>query len=105
MAAIFISMPMREKSHEEITRERERLLELAGEYLCEPVKLIENYLSEEVSALESLGENIKKMAVADYVLFADGYENARSCKIELACAGKYDKKILIENAGKIEEVY
>ena len=105
MARIFISMPMREKSHEEIIRERERLLELAGEYLSEPVKLIENFLSEEVSALECLGENIKRMSEADYVLFAEGYENARGCKIELACAGKYDKKILLEEAGKIEEVY
>ena len=104
MKQIFISMPMREKTREEILRGQERLLELAGAYLGEPVKLIETYLNEEMSALECLGESIKRMAGADYVLFAEGFENARGCQIELACAGKYDKAILIEDAGKIEEV-
>ena len=103
MKKIFISMPMREKTIEEISAEREKLLERAGEYLKAPVELVGNCLSHELSPLECLGESIKRMATADYVLFADGYENARGCEIEFTCAQKYDKKILVEHGNKIEE--
>ena len=104
MKKIFISLPMRGRTLEEIAIEREKLFELAGRYFNEPVKLVENYLSMVLNPLECLGENLKRMALADYVLFSNGYEGARGCKIEMACALEYDKQILLEEAGKIEEI-
>ena len=103
MKKIFVSLPMRDKFEDEIRREQERLLEAAGEYLKEPVKLIDTYLTEgKYDALECLGEAIKRMAGADYVMFGRGWDDARWCKIEMACALQYNKKILIED-GNIGE--
>lgn len=102
---IFVSLPMRDKFEDEIRREQRRLLEAAGEYLKEPVKLIETYQTEgKYEALECLGESIKRMAVADYVMFGKGWDDARGCKIEMACALQYNKKILIEDGNIIQEV-
>lgn len=105
MKKIFISMPMRDLLEDEIRRRQEKLLELAGEYLHEPVTLLESYVSSEhkYSALACLGEAIKRMDDADYVLFASGWGQARGCKIEMACAVSYGKKILLEDNGKVEE--
>lgn len=99
---IFVSLPMRDKFEDEIRKEQQRLVELAGEYLNSPVQLIDTY--QEGTPLECLGESIKRMAKADYVLFKDNWEDARGCKIEMACALKYDKKILLEHGNLIQEV-
>ena len=45
------------------------------------------------------------MNTADYVVFAEGYENARGCRIEYTCACEYDKKILKEHGNEIQEVF
>ena len=93
---IFVSLPMRDKFEDEIRREQNRLLEAAGEYLKEPVKLIETYQTEgKYDALEFLSEAIKRMAGADYVMFGRGWDDARGCKIEMACALQYNKKIVM----------
>ena len=96
---------MREKFEDEIRREQEKMLELAGEFLHEAVELVENYLPPDYkySPLTCLGSAIKAMDDADYVLFAGDWQEARGCKIEMACAVGYDKKILLEDNGKIEE--
>lgn len=109
MKNIFISFPMRGKSREEIEAERSRLLKLASEYLGEPVVLISSYLNENVKPLVCLGENLKRMAEADYVLFRDGFETAErgapECRIEHLCARGYDKKILLEINNQIQEEF
>ena len=105
MRKIYVVMAMRDMFEDEIARRQEKLLELAGEFLHEPVMLIETYIrNEKYNALECLGECIKRMAKADYVLFADGWENSRRSKIEMACALEYNKNILLEQNNKIEEV-
>ena len=105
MRKIYVVMAMRDMFEDEIARRQEKLLELAGEFLHEPVMLIETFIKDEnYNALECLGECIKRMARADYVLFADGWENSRRSTIEMACALKYNKNILLENYNKIEEV-
>ena len=102
---IFVSLPMRDKFEDEIRREQGRLLKAAGDYLKEPVTLIETYLADgKYDALECLGEAIKRMAGADYVMFSKGWENARGCKIEMSIALQYNKKILIEDGNIIQEV-
>ena len=103
---IFVSLPMRDKFEDEIRKEQRRLLDAAGEYLKEPVRLIETYQTEgKYDALESLGECIKRMTGADYVLFGRGWDDARGCKIEMACALQYNKKILLEDGNIIQEVF
>ena len=102
---IYISMPERDMFEDEKARSRERLLELAGEYLKEPVEAITKYDAEkERSELEQLGESIKRMTKADYVLFSGDWRAERRTQIEMACALKYQKEILLEDNKKIEEV-
>ena len=105
MRKIYVSMPMRDLFEDELRSRQETLLAKAGEYLEEPVTLVENIIKDEkLTALESLGESIKRMAGADLVLFASGWETERGCKIEMACALQYDKKILLEDGNTIQEV-
>ena len=106
MKKIFVSMPMRDLFEDELPRKQVKLLELAGEYLHEAVELIDSYFSAEYlrKPLESVGEAIKRMSDADYVVFGEGWNEARGCKIEMACAANYGKKILLEDNGNLEEV-
>ena len=106
MKKIFVSMPMRDLFEDEIARKQGKLLELAGEHLHDAVELIDSYLPEEHfrKPLACLGEAIKRMADADYVVFGEGWRDARGCKIEMACAANYGKKILLEDNGNLEEV-
>ena len=105
MTKIFISMPTTYKTEGEIRREQEELLMLAGEYLKEPVSLVETNIEDEVSPLECLGESIKRMSEADCVIFSDCWEDARGCRIEYACARDYGKKILVEHGGGLQDVH
>ncbi|MBQ7220777.1 MAG: hypothetical protein IJS28_07350 [Synergistaceae bacterium] len=105
MQKIFVSMPMRDLFEDEIRSRQETLLKKVGEYLGKPVMLVETFINDgKLTALECLGELIKRMAGADWVLFASGWETARGCKIEMACALQYNKKILLENGSIIQEV-
>ncbi len=94
MTKIFISLPMKDKTRAEIITEQGRLLEVANVILDEPVMLVETYINEELSPLECLGENLKRMAHADYVLFGEGWIGSRDCMIERECAEKYGIPIL-----------
>ena len=98
-------MPMRDLFEDEIRSRQQKLLELAGEYLHNPVMLIDTFITEgKYNQLECLGECIKRMSSADYVLFAEGFNKSFTCQLELACALKYGKKILLEDNKKLEEV-
>ena len=87
---VYISMPMAGKSREEIERvQRETFKTLSASLENESVELIDNYFAHDLSPLECLAECLKRMAGADYVVFVDGWENARGCKVERLCAEEY----------------
>lgn len=96
MTKVFVSMPMKDKLRSEIVTEQGKILARVNEKLGEPVMLVESYMRELYSQkpLECLGENIKRMAHADYAVFADGWENSRGCFIERMCAEKYGIEII-----------
>lgn len=94
MTKVFISLPMKDKTRAEIIMEQGRLLEVASVILDEPVMLVETYIDEELSPLECLAENLKRMSHADYVLFGEGWIGSRDCMIERECAEKYSIPIL-----------
>lgn len=102
---LFVSQPMNGLTNEEIEREREKCIEGATAFLKK-----NKFLKEEtdVVAVDSffkdaphyanplwyLGESIKKMAEADFVVFARGWRNARGCVVENAAAGKYGTQMV-----------
>ena len=89
---IMISQPMMGKSDKQIKKERENLIEMLE---SEGHQVIDTVLdiSEELSPIYYLGESIKKMADADAVVFMQGWENARGCRIEHEIALEYGKYI------------
>lgn len=97
MIKVFISQPMSGKSDEEIRAERERVAEAARDWCEEEIEVIDSYLpgARDENPLIDLGRCIQLMAEADLVYFARGWENARGCRIEYACAEAYDKEMAV----------
>lgn len=89
---VFISQPMNGKSAEEIEKERIAILNAMEAELEDEVEVI-GYLSETelnwMSPVACLAASISKMDVADLVIFAKGWEEARGCCIEHEVAVKY----------------
>lgn len=101
MKYAMISQPMRGKTEEEIRKTREQaitcLMGLGYEALdntggtLEPIEV--EYMDWINIPLQCLGESLQVMAKCEAVLFCDGWENARGCKIEHEAAKAYGLKI------------
>lgn len=91
MKKLFISQPMRGKTDEKILVERADAVQAARNALGEEVEVIDSFFgtSDMSHALEYLGESLKLLAKADIAYFAPGWQDARGCKIEHACADAY----------------
>ena len=95
MKKLFISQPMRGRTDEEILTVRAQAIQSAERELGEEVEVIDSFFRgvqgdpEAMRALWCLGESIKLMAKADVAYFAEGWEEARGCKIEHECAIEY----------------
>ena len=99
MKKLFISQPMRGKTDEEILAVREKALKSAEKQVGEPVEVIDSFFQSapvDAKSLWYLGESLKLLAEADVAYFADGWNEARGCKIEHTCAVEY-------NIDRIEE--
>lgn len=92
MKKLFISQPMKGKTDEEILRERERAIESAQRNLGEPVEVIDSFFQSapaDASHLWFLGKSLELLSTADVAYFAQGWEEARGCRIENLCAVEY----------------
>lgn len=97
MKKLFISQPMNGKSDEEIKKERQEALLQAVEKYGEEVELIDSFFENaphDAKPLWFLGKSLELLSTADVVYFANGWENARGCKIEHKCAMEYGLNIL-----------
>lgn len=98
---LFISQPMRGFSDEEIKRVRKQIvgdaLVKAADYYqtsVHDVEIMDTIMDDfdpTKHPLVFLGESIKRLASADVVYFARGWQDARGCVIEHECAQKYGK--------------
>ena len=109
MKKLFISQPMKDKTDEEILAEREAAIAQIKTVCGEDVEVIDSFFEGDApvdvnSGLWWLGKSLKLLATADIVYFAKGWEKARGCKIEHACAEEYGIKI-IECSKKYENIY
>lgn len=97
MKKLFISQPMRGKTDEEILAVRSQVKRDVEKSLGEKVAVLNSFFrgvqgdpeAEAMRPLWCLGESIKLMAKADVAYFAEGWEDARGCKIEHECAIEY----------------
>ena len=96
MKKLFISQPMRGKTDEEILAVRAQAIQSAERVLGEEVEVIDSFFKGAAvpptvlsRPLWFLGKSIKLLSGADVAYFAEGWEDARGCKIEHECAVEY----------------
>lgn len=101
MRKVFISLPMAGRSSEEIEAERDEMLaRVAAMYAerGEEVREVPSYFgpkaAEQMEPLELLGKSIELLSHADLAAFAPGWEDARGCRIEHACAVDYGVEVM-----------
>lgn len=95
MMKLFISQPMRGRSDEEISTEREYVKLAAERILKEEVMVIDSFFQGgDMKPLEHLGESMKLLAGADWAWFCEGWDESRGCKIEYVCAREYGISVL-----------
>lgn len=97
MKKLFISQPMKDKSDDEILSEREKAIKKAEEKLGEPVEVIDSFFQHapaDARPLWFLGKSLELLSTADVAYFADGWVDARGCRIEHLCALEYGIEII-----------
>nr|DAY45731.1 MAG TPA: N-deoxyribosyltransferase [Crassvirales sp.] len=97
MKKLFISQPMKGKTNEQIEKEREDAVNKAVALLGEEVEIIDSFFKNapvSASPLWFLGKSLELLATADVAYFAEGWEEARGCKVEHLCATEYGIPVL-----------
>lgn len=98
---VFISQPMKNKTNDEILKERECIKTLAADMLnrCDGVKkdeiiFIDSFQKDKKGKpLYLLGESLKMLSEADMAFFPVNYEEYRGCNIEYKCAKEYGIRV------------
>lgn len=99
MKKLFISQPMNGKTDDEIKAVREKAIQSAKEQIGEDVEVIDSFFENtphDAKPLWFLGKSLQLLAEADVAYFAEGWEDARGCKIENTCAVEYGIRTIIE---------
>lgn len=95
---LMISQPMRDKTNEQIRKEREALVKQLEELGHEVVDTVfDDFQDKSNTPLHFLARSIKALANVDGLVCMQGWENARGCRIEEICAREYNKFILYLN--------
>jgi len=90
---VFLSQPMRGKTHEEILSNIREVQEFLTKYLDSTnIEIIESYSPKNKSKepLVALGDSIKMLANADLAVFLDDWNQYRGCIIEHHTAKIYE---------------
>lgn len=106
MKKIYISIPMKGRTDENIKASFERIKVIVEAMLGEPVEVIDTFLeggeyTDRPVAL--LGESIKRMQDADIVVTTNSYYEYGGCHIERTVARNYGKKIIEIEVDHIKE--
>lgn len=89
---LFISQPMRDKTNEEIERERQNAIQSVKEKYGDDVEVIDSFFKDaphDVKPLWFLGKSLELLADADVVFFCKDWEKYRGCRIEHLSAVEY----------------
>lgn len=93
MKRIFISQPMKDKTDEQIFKERERAVSAVKEkFNGEDVEVIDSFFQSaphDAKPLWFLGKSLELLSTADVAYFIGEWKNYRGCKIENTCAKEY----------------
>lgn len=89
---LFISQPMRDKTNEEIERERQNAIQSVKEKFGEEVEVIDSFFKDaphDAKPLWYLGKSLMLLSTADVAFFCKGWDEYRGCRIENQCAIEY----------------
>lgn len=99
MKKLFISQPMNGKSNEEIEEVRQKAISAASKKLGEDVEVIDSFFKDaphDAKPLWFLGKSLELLSTADVAYFANGWRQARGCRIEYQCATEYGIETIAE---------
>lgn len=97
MKKLFVSVPMKGRTEEEIKASIQKMKKIAEIYEGEELELIDSYIEDNPpkdskEAVWYLGESLKKLAQADvFIGICESYD-WNSCQIERETAERYDIK-------------
>ena len=100
MKKLFISQPMKDKTNDEILKEREKAIDAARKHLGEDVEVIDSFFKDaphDARPLWFLSKSLELLSTADVAYFVKGWDGARGCRIEHNCAVAYDIDIIENN--------
>ena len=97
MKKLFVSVPMKGRTEEEIKASIQKMKKIAEIYEGEELELIDSYIEDNPpkdskEAVWYLGESLKKLAQADVFIGIDEAYNWNGCCIERETADKYGIK-------------
>lgn len=116
MKKIFVSQPLRGLNEEESKSARTIACKMAIEKIAdkygekaEDLEIIDSFFKDYSPdkgciPLKYLSKSIELLADADYAYFGEGWELARGCKIEHACAEEYGIKTVESTTFEREEL-
>lgn len=98
---LFVSAPTMGRSDKEVEAVKQAALNRVWETLDPSATLTDSYCHEDAPQLYGdragiwyLGESLKRLAESEAAFFADGWEQARGCRIERAVCEAYGVSIL-----------
>lgn len=97
MKKLFVSVPMKGRTEEEIKASIQKMKKIAEIYEGEELELIDSYIEnnppkDNNEAVWYLGESLKKLAQADVFVGIDDVWNWSGCYIESEVAVRYEIK-------------
>lgn len=110
MKKLFVSVPMRGRTEEEIKASIQKMKKIAEIYEGEELELIDSYIEDNPpkdskEAVWYLGESLKKLAQADVFIGIDEAYDWNSCNIERDTAQRYGVKTYIASARYVIDDY
>lgn len=97
MKKLFVSVPMKGRTEEEIKASIQKMKKIAEIYEGEELELVDSYIEDNPpkdnnEAVWYLGESLKKLAQADVFVGIDDVLNWSGCYIESEVAVRYEIK-------------
>ena len=117
MKKLFVSVPMKGRTDEEIMANIAKMKNIAEAYEGEALELIDSYINENPpidnhQAIWYLAKALEKLSEADVFICIDDYWNWNGCAIEAETAARYGIKryfipaaVIIENYSRPEEKF
>lgn len=95
---LFISQPMRDKTDEQIEKERNDAIEHVKKVLGEDVEVIDSFFKgapHDAKSLWFLGKSFELLSTADMAVFIGDWYKYRGCKMEYEACEEYGIETII----------